>query len=190
MTTLTKMDGLRHYRATVTEELCRHYTIPAGSAAEAERMARRSLKPGQKLVGINVTDGYRSAETGADCLAHLLGHPYFPAGDVPRFLADWIRAALGWDGAEAQAANRQLAYGGLRIRPETPALCVASGRSVAFLVRVFEDTPWADRWADALAALPGASRTNMTFARVASRAVQLPLAGRVSEILDSLEAPP
>ncbi|MGI3163100.1 hypothetical protein [Pseudooceanicola sp. 200-1SW] len=183
MTTLTKMDGLRHYRATVTEELCRHYTIPATSAAEAERMAKRSLRPGQRLVGVDVTDGYRSAETGAQCLAHLLGHPYFPARDVPRCLADWIRVALGCDGAEAQAANRQLAFGGLRVRPEMSALCVASGRSVAFLVQVFDDTPWADRWADALAALPGATRTNMTFARVASRAVQLPLAGIVSDIL-------
>lgn len=190
MTTLTKMDGLRHYRATVTEELCRHYTIPAASAAEAERMAKRSLRPGQKLIGINVTDGYRSSETGAQCLAHLLGHPYFPADGVPRCLADWIRAALGCGGAEAQAANHQLAFGGLRVRPETPMLCIASGRSIAFLMQVFEHTPWADRWGDALAALPGATRTNMTFARVASRAVQLPLAGRVTEILENLGGTP
>ncbi|QPM89132.1 hypothetical protein [Pseudooceanicola algae] len=189
MTSHADIDGLRHYRATVTETVCRQYTIPASNRDEALRMARRSLRPGQKLEGIDVTDGYCSIETGMDCLAHLLARPYFSDGDRPCRVADWIRTALGEVGADQKAANRQLAYGGLRIRPEEGMLCIASGRSVAFLAQHFETTPWADRWADALAALPGATRTNMTFARVASRAVLLPVTGAVAQVIETIPSP-
>lgn len=157
------------YSVTVSETRTRRLRLVAADEAGAAEAARAVLRDGARVVSVQLY-GDREVSAAAEALAHLLSRDFLPVRGAVLSLETWLRAAVAGDAAAAA----QLALAGLRV--EGGRLIVGSPTSVPALAQWFRHTPWAKAELLAVLALvPGAERTNRTFAGVGSRAVSLPL---------------
>lgn len=158
------------YVAHIETRRTRLVRFAAKSAATAERSANVLLRPGDKLVSVDPL-GLKDPVSARSAIDHLLDRDYLPIDGQMHTVGEWLRLAL----TAPEDFNPRLALAGLRI--SEGSIVIASPVSIPVLSDWFADTPWAGQaLLQTLDALPGASRSNFTFAGRRARALLLPAA--------------
>jgi hypothetical protein len=163
------------YAVTITEQRERRIRLAAASREGAIEAARAVARPKDRVVDVRLW-GERDTRAGEEALSHLLSRDYLTfdgkpyAGGIAPTVGDWLTRAAGG----LLAANERLALAGLRVLERR--VFVGSPSSIPALAGWFRGTAWeGPELLAVLALLPGALRTNCTFAGLRSRAVSLPM---------------
>jgi len=168
------------YTIRIERRRIRRQAIAATSAETARRHAALLLREGDRILGVTTAPSGVEPEASLDeareALDFLLSRPFLDLDGRAALLRHWILFAV----ARPDVAAQPLAMAGLRLRPEgleaNARLAIGSPGSVPALGEWFEGSRWAGaRLLNVLDAIPGAARTNLTLAGIASRAVLVPL---------------
>lgn len=169
---------MRAFTVHIESRALRTARIAAPSEVAARAMAGVLLRGGDRVVRISdeMTDGAapRAPGMAADALARLRAMSFFDWQGRDQCVEDWlIRAA---NPASRETSNAVLALAGLRIMPDG-GVAIGSPSSVPTLHGWFRTTVFdGPALMNVLASLPGARRSNLTFAGCHSRAVIVPFA--------------
>jgi hypothetical protein len=164
---------MKPFAVTIEERRQRRVTVPAETPEQARAMVLATM-PGfaRVLSVVDLSAPLVAAGEPAEALAHLAAIPFMSDGLGLTTLRDWV--LRGQSAPQRAEVNARLALAGLRLGEGT--LSIGSPASVPVLALWLRATPWAgQRLLTVLATLPGARRSNLTFAGVRSRCVVLPV---------------
>lgn len=169
---------MRAYTVFIESRTMRSARLAAPSEVAARAMAGVLLRGNDRLVRISddLADGVSARAPGmaADALARLRAQDFFDWQGQDQCVEDWLLRAS--DPARRDATNPVLALAGLRVMPDG-RVAIGSPSSVPTLHGWFRTTPFdGSALMNVLGSLPGAQRSNLTFAGCHSRAVILPFA--------------
>lgn len=155
----------------------RRFRIAAADQVGAIRMVERTLPRGSRVLSAQAVSERQDDGAGRRALDRLLTRQYLPlAGDRDTSVLEHLQAAACTSPHDDSFAawNARLACAGLRLRSDM-ALAVASAVSHPVIADWFAGTPFeGPNLVEALMTLPGARRTNLTFAGLGARAVIVP----------------
>lgn len=164
------------FTATVSRRVLRRVQLAAQDEAQAARMVRAVLRPGEKLEGFNQghgQDGF-TEDDGREAVARILDRDWLPVSPSrePMPVSFWVRAPrASVPGSEAYTS---LAVAGLRVLPDGE-LAIGSAQSVPQIAEWMRGTRFAGPGLfQALRAIMGATGVNLTLAGQATRAVVIP----------------
>lgn len=184
---------MRAYTVFIESRAMRTARIAAPSEVAARAMAGVLLRGNDRLVRISddLTEARSARAPGlaAEALERLRSRDFFDWQGQAQCVEDWLlRAALP---GQRDKANGILALSGLRLMPDG-RVAIGSPSSVPTLHGWFRTTPFdGPALMAVLGSLPGAQRSNLTFAGCHSRAVILPFAAVVPDevpVMEGVEA--
>lgn len=164
---------MRAFVVTIETPHRRTVQVVADRAEDAARAARRTIGARSRVVDVALV-ARNDQDAGRAALRLILSQPYLDLDGAEATVADWVAAAKAANEGPTDPHNRALSPAGVRVSPGGD-LIVASAGSVPCLAEWLADTAFHGKnLIGALARLPGAARTTLTFAGLPSKAVLLP----------------
>lgn len=164
------------YTAHVEVTARRTITVVAPDLPAARRAvtARFYSRPGKITHICETAIATDDPTSGHAALQVLLAGAFLNLDGAPATIGDWASAIQNRCAALRPELNTLMAPAGLRVLPT--GIAIANNPAILFLTDLFAQTKWAGgQWNRAIAQIPGATRANLTFAGIRSRAVIAPL---------------
>lgn len=172
---------MRAYTVFIESRELRTARIAAPSEVAARAMAGVLLRGNDRLVRISddLSEAPRVPGRAVEALERLRSRDFFDWQGQPQCVEDWLLRAA--EPGQRDKANAVLALAGLRLQADG-RVAIGSPSSVPTLHGWFRTTAFdGPALMNVLGSLPGAQRSNLTFAGNHSRAVILPFALVVPE---------
>ncbi len=163
---------MRAFVVTIETPLRRRVQVVADGAEDAARAARRTIGARSRVVDVALV-ARNDQDAGIAALRFLLTQPYLDLAGAEATVFDWLAAARQGHEGPTGPHNAVLAMAGLRVTDGD--LAVGSAGSIPTLADWMADTAFhGQHLVAALARLPGAARSVLTYCGQKSKAVILP----------------
>ena len=172
---------MKSYTAQVEVTTRRTITVIAPNRAAGQRAvaARFGDKPGRIIQLCEASTPADVAAAGRVARQVLLDAEFLDIDGAPASIGDWVRAFQVTPHLR-QTLSSTMAPAGLRVLPD--GIAVANNPVILFLADIYANTKWhGGQWGRAMGLIPGASRANLTFAGIRSRAVIVPLPANLAK---------